>query len=230
MCPLLHKELRKTLSLFLKIISRACVATTLILSGLIICINAPFVTSALCNLTSDVEHSQYTKEQLVRAGELTRDFSVGAIDQTALGNALEQIGVSSSALSEDMLSHLRDCTPIFTFITYLFILLAIISLCLFIVTSIISSRRSAALILRHSAIIAIVLFLILIAWIIIDFRGLFILMHKVLFSQGNWTFDASSLLICMYPTKFWIAMGVMWVAVSLVLSAILLALSLHLNR
>lgn len=49
----------------------------------------------------------------------------------------------------------------------------------------------------------------------IDFEGFFALFHGVLFPQGNWTFPADSLLICMLPEGFWMGMGALWLAVTL---------------
>lgn len=49
----------------------------------------------------------------------------------------------------------------------------------------------------------------------IDFEGFFAVFHGVLFPQGNWTFPADSLLICMLPEGFWMGMGALWLAVTL---------------
>lgn len=49
----------------------------------------------------------------------------------------------------------------------------------------------------------------------IDFEGFFALFHGLLFPQGNWTFPADSLLICMLPEGFWMGMGALWLAVTL---------------
>ena len=62
--------------------------------------------------------------------------------------------------------------------------------------------------------------LALAAWAITDSDGLFTWMHQVLFSQGNWTFSASSLLIQLFPEAFWAAMAALWVICSLICAAL----------
>lgn len=195
-----------------------------------VCINVPLTTAILSNATSDSAHSTYSKEQLVSAAQYTRDFSVGSIDEATLKNNLEQQGLNPSDLSDNMLSHLQDCTPIFNTTTIVFTILLIASLGVLLLVSLISGKRAAAIIMRQCGVATIILFALLFLWIAIDFRGLFIMMHKILFAQGNWTFEATSLLICMYPTNFWIGMAVVWVTISILLSAAMIVISVILNK
>jgi hypothetical protein len=213
-----------------KLLSRLAIIAMLLLSGLAACINLPFITSGLCNLTSDSQNSIYSKEQLVGAGVVTRDFSVGSISQEQLSTELTKIGVDPSSLDTNMISHLRECTPIFSVITWLFVVLLIATLVVLLVAAIMSGKRRVATILRQCGIATLLIFLALAIWIIVDFNGLFVTMHQILFADGNWTFSSTSLLICMYPTDFWIGMGVIWIALSAILSAIFIALSIVLNR
>lgn len=45
-------------------------------------------------------------------------------------------------------------------------------------------------------------------------------MHTLLFAQGNWIFDADSLLITLFPEAFWAAMAGLWILSSIVLALI----------
>ena len=67
-------------------------------------------------------------------------------------------------------------------------------------------------------------------WAALDFNGFFTAFHALLFSQGNWTFGDTSLLICMYPTRFWMGMGAIWASVSLACCAASFALSRKLRK
>ena len=61
---------------------------------------------------------------------------------------------------------------------------------------------------------------------IVDFNGFFAAFHSLFFANGTWTFSADSLLICMYPPDFWIGMGAVWLAATLVASAVAIAVGM----
>ncbi len=52
----------------------------------------------------------------------------------------------------------------------------------------------------------------------VNFDGLFAVFHSLFFSQGSWVFDADSLLITMYPEPFWVGMGAIWLAATVLAS------------
>ena len=68
------------------------------------------------------------------------------------------------------------------------------------------------------------------AWAVIDFMGFFSAFHGLFFPQGNWTFPIDSLLITMYPTRFWMGMGAVWAATTVVLSILCLGFGIRLNK
>lgn len=71
-----------------------------------------------------------------------------------------------------------------------------------------------------SGAILIAVFALLSAWAVIDFYGLFTVFHSLFFSEGTWTFNFDSLLICSLPTEFWMGMAFLWLGVTVILSAI----------
>ncbi|WP_282208747.1 DUF1461 domain-containing protein [Parvibacter caecicola] len=68
------------------------------------------------------------------------------------------------------------------------------------------------------------------AWAAIDFMEFFSVFHGLFFPQGNWTFPIDSLLITMYPTRFWMGMGAVWAATTVVLSILCLGFGIRLNK
>jgi uncharacterized membrane protein len=64
----------------------------------------------------------------------------------------------------------------------------------------------------------------------LNFRALFSALHKLLFVDGTWTFSYDSLLICTYPTQFWVGMGIVWVVALVFLSVFFLVLGFRLRR
>ena len=52
-------------------------------------------------------------------------------------------------------------------------------------------------------------------WAFVDFDSLFNQLHTLFFTGGSWVFPADSLLITLFPESFWMGMGIVWVAVSI---------------
>jgi integral membrane protein (TIGR01906 family) len=122
-------------------------------------------------------------------------------------------------LDEDALSHLDDCYRLISCVAPWLIAIA----CIAIITLLILCKTNRALtshILTIASITAIGVFIIFGIWACADFDGFFAQFHHLLFPQGNWTFDADSLLICMYPIDFWMGMGLTWLATTLLICII----------
>lgn len=56
--------------------------------------------------------------------------------------------------------------------------------------------------LYYSSIAQLAFFALIFFWSVFYFDALFIIFHAILFPQGNWIFDASSLLITLFPQQF----------------------------
>ncbi len=147
----------------------------------------------------------------------------GGTAASALSNAAGAVS-ERYALSESALSHLRDCTPIFTTGRISVGVVGGFAVAGLIALAIVASRKRAGKTLMAGAGLVFALLFALGAWAVVDFNGLFTWMHQMLFAQGNWTFSSSSLLIQLFPEAFWAAMAALWVIASLVCAAIALVL------
>ncbi len=147
----------------------------------------------------------------------------GGTAASALSNAAGAVS-ERYALSESALSHLRDCTPIFTTGRISVGVVGGFAVAGLIALAIIASRKRAGKTLMAGAGLVFALLFALGAWAVADFNGLFTWMHQMLFAQGNWTFSSSSLLIQLFPEAFWAAMAALWVIASLVCAALALVL------
>jgi uncharacterized membrane protein len=58
------------------------------------------------------------------------------------------------------------------------------------------------------------------AFAFLDFDRLFTIFHSFFFKDGTWTFSADSLLICMLPESFWVALAGIWGLTSVIASII----------
>ena len=214
----------------LKGISRIVLALTIIMSGLIVCIFVPQTTEMLARATSQASTFGVTEDTIVQASLATRDFALGIIGQTGLENKLETLGLPAGALDSFMLTHLKDCTPIFENIKKLFVMLGMISVVACVVTAIVGGKKSLSKLLWQSSLIAILVIIAFGAWVGFSFDSFFTWMHSLFFTAGTWTFSSSSLLICMYPENFWMGMGIVWGAVSILVSFILIVVSRAISK
>ena len=132
--------------------------------------------------------------------------------------------------SEETVSHLDDCNKIVKAAFPSIIAIAIVALFGLVFTGITGKKRRMRIVLIAAGAIVLVAFVALGAWAIVDFNGLFAAFHKVFFAQGNWTFPYDSLLICSLPTEFWMGMGVVWLAVSALLSILSILVGFKLRK
>ena len=146
------------------------------------------------------------------------------LDAVSDRNSLPQLKSAFKGASElycfspETVSHLDDCYAIVKGAFPSIIAIAIVALAGLVFTGVTGKKRSVGIALTSAGVVALVVFVGLGAWAIIDFNGLFTAFHQLFFSQGNWTFPYDSLLICALPIEFWMGMGAVWVASALVLS------------
>ena len=133
-------------------------------------------------------------------------------------------------LTEDALSHLDDCYALIGGVIPWLVGIAVAALAL--IGGLIASgrRRLAGNVLFFSPIALAAFMAVCGAWAAVDFNGFFGVFHALLFPQGNWTFPADSLLICMLPLNFWVSMGALWLAVTVLACIIAMLIGRHLKR
>ena len=134
------------------------------------------------------------------------------------------------SLGPDEISHLQDCNKIIRIAAPVLIVIAALALILGIILGASCGRRA----LGHALIAApAVLLLAMVGlgvWAIVDFNAFFSAFHGVFFPQGNWTFPADSLLICMLPTAFWVGMVAIWAFITITLSILSVFIGRKLSR
>ncbi len=148
---------------------------------------------------------------------------IDALD-AAFDRASERFCYSSAAIA-----HLDDC---FALATHAYTLIAVCVIAFVACLIATASRRERGRAVARAGWTVLVAFGVLGIWAAIDFNGLFSQFHRVFFSQGNWTFPTDSLLICALPTDFWMGMGLIWLATSIIASilSILIGNALKIDR
>lgn len=133
-------------------------------------------------------------------------------------------------LHTDMINHLDDVSKVMVYIL-IFGAIALVIASAEIMNGLFRGHRSdVARMLIRGGQIAIVVMVLALAWGFIAFDSLFTTMHQLLFAEGTWTFSDTSALICSMPTDFWVAMGALWVAVSVIVSAICIFIGTQLKK
>lgn len=126
------------------------------------------------------------------------------------------------ALDEDAFKHLDDCNSLINTIVPIVGFAGIVAIACFLILLVLRQWRWLSRMLFIAPLILIVAFAWMGTWAILDFGSFFTAFHGVFFPQGNWVFSSESLLICMYPTAFWMGMGALWLATTLLASIIVL--------
>lgn len=138
-----------------------------------------------------------------------------ALSSTNLAELEDQYSLPRNALS-----HLQDCTPIFTTgrisvgVVGGFALVGLIAL------GILAGRKRIGGTLIAGSALVIGILVALGIWTAVDFDGIFTWMHTLFFAQGSWVFNSDSLLITLFPEAFWAAMAGLWIISSVIFALI----------
>lgn len=222
--------LRKVLTWVLTAACAIGIAYSLFGLGFLVCTTSQ-ATAAIGGTFSGWEHSTFSKENMAQIAEEVRSFSIDGASTEALFSAIQDAAQENNVaeslksserytLPENALSHLSDCTPIFTTGRISVGVVGGFSLAGLVALLILAGRKRVGRTIIAGASLVGALLLLLGLWAIVDFNGLFTWMHTMLFAQGNWTFSSTSLLIQLFPEAFWAAMAALWVVASLVCAAI----------
>lgn len=134
-------------------------------------------------------------------------------DTARLFSYFRSDGALPNVFDEQEANHLEDVKRVFNTVNIVFVLLLISFI------AVMPFAKIPALFIRGG----IYALIISAAFAIIPFSGLFTLMHKALFPQGNWQFPADSILIRYYPSMFWnqyyLIVGIVIITLSLLFIA-----------
>lgn len=216
------------ISFLIKLLTRSIATLAILMSGLVACIKLRVIPQFVSELTSIPKNSTFNTDSFRQALLFVRDFTVGDISQEELTNKMSAISIDPSLLSDSMISHLKDCTILFHNIEILFLCLIITLIIIWVLSLIFKNTHlfdSFGFTIKQSSKATLAVIIGLGIWICCDFNGFFSFMHSLFFASGTWTFDANSLLIMMFPTNFWIGMGIAFASISSILTVVLLVMT-----
>lgn len=216
-------------SAIVSLIATIALAITFVAAGLAACC-LPQTTEALSEAFSGTDNPQtpFSHDELVRAAMATRDYTVGTNDRaavmgviTAINHDAETPFADAGALADapeqfsldaEALSHLDDVHAVVSSAAVVLVAFALVAVVCTVYLGLRRGRRRVGGVLIAASVVVIAVFAALAAWAISDFDGFFASFHSLFFASGSWTFSATSLLITMYPTAFWMGMGAVWLA------------------
>lgn len=183
------------------------------------------VTSLLAENTVNDELSALDHAQLVEVAEQGRAFVAGERDATLpVGND------SRTAFPPDVVSHMDDVRYVLQGVQIAILVLTIVLAIVLLFPARRAGRSTVGLGLFFGGLAAIVVALLFAIIGGISFDALFTAMHQIFFAEGTWTFAEDSLLICAYPSMFWVGMGITWAVVLVFFSAFIAAIGFLLRR
>ena len=237
-------------NLLATIVAAVALGVTLIAAGFGACAAVPLTTTALSQAFSGTSNDEtpFNHAELVKAANATRDYTVADNDREALYEVLHEINDEALTpyadstdqellaaddaytLDEDALSHLDDVYSVVTTARNVLIVVAVLAIAACAHVGIRKGRRSLGRVFGVAGFCVLVFFACLAVWVAVDFTGFFAIFHSLFFSAGSWYFASDSLLITMYPTPFWIGMGVVWLVVTVALCLAAMAIGRRLRR
>ncbi|MEY8562496.1 DUF1461 domain-containing protein [Eggerthellaceae bacterium 3-80] len=214
------------------VLSSLFLAISFVYAGFEACATPDITTRLLASAFSNDADSPFTKEQLIDAAVISKDYTVGShnqqetLDMLATLNGLDTPASMESlaelddthTLTADALSHLDDVFYVVQDARVWLRVICALAIFLCIVCAFTGGKRRLGSVLFWTGWLVIGIFACLGLWVAIDFNGFFAAFHSLFFAAGTWTFAWDSLLICMYPPNFWIGMGAVWLVVTVALS------------
>ncbi len=194
------------------------------------------------NYNSASTEDASSDNSLVDKKALWNELMAG-IKQTRPADAFDKTGADANALASQMasiseiyalgdeaFSHLDDCNKLINAIVPFTRMAGIGALACLLILLVCRQWRQLARMLSVAPLILLLAFAFMGTWAIIDFRSFFSAFHGIFFPQGNWTFSSDSLLICMYPTAFWMGMGALWLVTTALASVVVLIIGRHVSE
>ena len=217
---------------------------TFLAAGFAACAATPLPTRVLSQAYATDSISPYTHDELVKAAVAIYDYSFANHDADALNGTMDELVAAAQAdgrapgnaqgeeyrLDSAAISHLDDCYALASAVKVPLIAIAVLAIAAAAHVGVRAGRKNLGRVLTCAGGLTIAAFLAFGAAALIDFDAFFALFHGMFFTQGTWTFWYRSLLICSLPEGFWMGMGILWFATSLLLSILSCCVGAHLTK
>lgn len=194
----------------------AVVWAALVIGSAVMALTVPVYTSAMTQALKVPETADLPAADVVRLSAQVRSL---VADSTYTPLPSEWNG--TTAFDAGAVSHLLDVRTVLS-VARLATGVSALLLALYVSWGI-ARRRLSVLASGLRAAAALLVFCVVAAVVVAfsDFESLFAVFHGLFFASGTWTFPADSLLIRLFPERFWVASGAAWGALVLVGAAAL---------
>lgn len=229
--------MKKILERIASTVTALFMAVAFIGAGLAVCALPDMTTRIIAENTSDADSSPFAKDQLVTMAVVAKQYTVNIHDREQLDDTLRKIndGRDVSKLSErfvldeDAIGHLDDVHAVLVRTGLVIACIVFVALLLGVICGLWKGMFLVGDMLLEAGILTIAIMVSCIVFGLVNFNALFDLLHSMLFEQGSWMFPADSLLISLYPQRFWMTMGAVWAITTTTLSAISIVLGIILR-
>ena len=236
--------MKKLINIGATVCAVVCLVVTFLAAGFAMCAATPLPTRALSQAYATDGISPYTHDELVKAAVAIYVYSFANHNADALNSTMNELVTAAQAdgrapsnaqgeeyrLDSAAISHLDDCYALASAARVPLIAIGVLAIAAAAHVGVRTGRKNLGRVLACAGGLTIAAFLAFGAAALVDFDAFFALFHGLLFTQGTWTFWYRSLLICSLPEGFWMGMGILWFATSLLLSILSCCVGAHLIR
>lgn len=208
-------------------VTAAALAISLCAAGIAIePLKTPMFTRILVERYAESDEARVPDAEMARVAEQVRHRVVSP----GRGGELPETVSGRPGFDESAVSHLDDVARVLLGARVVTLVLAVLLAAFGAAAFRAGAFRGITSALRASAgaCFAVVVLAVFVATS--DFDAFFAAFHGLFFAEGTWTFSYDALLIRLFPEQFWIAAGVSWGVVTIVIAGLLFAISGRIER
>lgn len=216
--------------------------------GFGVCSGSPAPTRLVASATINDADSPFSKQELVRGAVATQEYSFATHDLETYLTVISEMNAEANTpyaeydknqiihapiqygITQDEIDHLNDVYNVTDTLFYPIIVIGFLAALLLFLGYRYFGPAVPARAFLWGGIATLAIIIVLLAWALISFSGLFAVFHSLFFAEGTWTFPADSLLVTMLPEAFWIGMGAVWISISAILAIASIVLGLFIKR
>lgn len=221
-----------------------CLALTFFAAGYGACTATPLPCRLLSQMFATDDISPYTHEELVEAAVAIYDYSFASHDGDALNATMDELVAAAQSdgrapsdahgeeyrLDDAAISHLDDCHALASALRAPLAIVTALAIAAAAHVGVRKGRKNLGSVLVCAGALTIAAFAAFGIAALLDFDAFFSVFHRLFFTEGTWMFWYKSLLICSLPEGFWIGMGTIWLATTVLLSILSCCVGAYLRK
>lgn len=185
----------------------------------------PWPTHVFASIFVEEGSAGPTHDELVATADGIRAYCMGD-DSVSLPSGTD----TTTAITATDLSHLQDVRMLFERILLLAAISTLAAIILGIICRLVGKKRLLGNALYVAAFLVAILVIVSVGFAVTDFLSFFNVLHSFFFTSNSWFFPANSLMIRSLPTPFWVAMGILWSVLIVILCCVASSIARRLRK